>query len=829
MIYCALTLLLAAAPQQESDYYTVDYLTPPSGEILEVGGMDFLSDGTLLVSTRRGRVWWVENAMAEDPADARFHIFAEGLQEGLGLRVVNDVIYVMQRCELSRLVDLDGDKVCDRIETVSQGWGMSGNYHEFAFGLPMDQAGNFYVSTNVGFWSPEWWHGISKVKHRGWVLKIEPDGETRPFASGVRSPAGLGMDTQDRLFYTDNQGDWMPACGIFHVQGGEFFGHPASQRWTRKYGYGARVPSSTEPPPVERTPPAVWLPYEWSRSTGNLVPDTTAGKFGPFADQMFVAELTNGLILRTMFEEVQGQLQGASVLFRHKVGSAFRVKFAPDGSLFAGFTNRGWGGLAPGNGISRIRWTGKTPLEYQNIHLLQDGFELSFTQPLAKVPELAQISMRAYDYNWWWDYGSPEMHDHALTPVSAELSADGKTLVVRCEGLEAGYAVRVKIEGAGLLHDEFDYTINQLPEGPLSSKQVAVKVEPPEQKVASEEGWLTLTWQDPFDAWEDSGWKLVDAALDPANAKRFLETPGNGALVNSASGVKDFRSKMEFGDIEFRFNFMLPEGGDSGLFLMDRYEVQLVDDPSSCGGIIGGKGARAKGYRGPGEWHKLSGRFYAPRFDASGNKTTNARFEQITIDGVMVMGATEVSKTTGGAHGGNEVALGPLSFQATAGLVALGDIRVRLIEDGEAPAAAVVQKWVPLADAGDVLEDFELRARLTLSDAGAAAINLRAIDNDPGLRLVLDHTGPGSSRTGTIVGFEPLTTQYLQAGVPFELRVLVVNLQESTNCKVYLNGVLVNEIHTATPLPAGNIQIHSAIAPGTELIVENPEVRFLRK
>jgi len=247
MISIAILLACAAAPQQESDYYTVDYLTPPDGEVLEVGGMDFLSDGTLLVSTRRGRVWWIDNPMAEDPADASFHIFAEGLQEGLGLRVVDDVIYVMQRCELSRLIDLDGDQVCDRVETVSQDWGMSGNYHEFAFGLPMDDEGNFYVSTNVGFWSPEWWHGISKVKHRGWILKIEPDGTTRPFASGVRSPAGLGMDLEGNMFYTDNQGDWMPNCGIFHVQGGEFFGHPASQRWTRKFGYGARIPSSTEP------------------------------------------------------------------------------------------------------------------------------------------------------------------------------------------------------------------------------------------------------------------------------------------------------------------------------------------------------------------------------------------------------------------------------------------------------------------------------------------------------------------------------------------------------------------------------------------------------
>ena len=828
MIPFALVLAFSlASPQQESDYYTIDYLTPPSGEVLEVGGLAFLADGTLLVSTRRGRVWWVDNAMAEDPADARFHIFAEGLQEGLGLRVVDDVIYVMQRCELSRLIDLDGDQICDRIETVSQDWGMSGNYHEFAFGLPMDQDGNFYISTNVGFWSPEWWHGISKVKNRGWVLKVEPDGKTKPFASGARSPAGLGMDLQNNLFYTDNQGDWMPACGIFHVQGGEFFGHPASQRWTRKYGYGARTPSSTEPPDVARTPPAVWLPYEWSRSTGNLVPDTSAGKFGPFAEQMFVAELTNGLILRTLFEEVQGQLQGAAVLFRHEVGSAFRVEFAPDGSLFAGFTNRGWGGLAPGNGVSRLRWTGAVPLEYQSIHLLQDGFEIGFTKPLEKAPELAQISVRAYDYNWWWDYGSPLMHEHALAATSAVLSADGKTLVVRCTGLEAGYAVRFKLEGAGLLHDEFDYTINQLPEGPLTTKQVAVKVEPPQQKAASEEGWLTLTWQDPFDAWQESGWKLVDAALDPANPQQFLETPGNGALVNSAPGVKDFRSKMEFGDIDFRFNFMLPEGGDSGLFLMDRYELQLIDNPAECCGIIGGKSARAKGYRGAGQWHTVSGRFYAPRFDATGKKITNAMFEQITVDGVMVVGATEVAETTGGAHGGQEVAVGPLSFQAGAGLVALGDVRVRLIKNGEALADSGAAAWQPLADVDEDLSDFELRGRVTLSDGGSAAIDLRTADGQPGIHLVLNHTGPGSARTGSIDGFKPVLTQFLQPGIPFELQVKVSNQEASTTCKVWLNGILVNHIETESILPAGSILIRPELTPGTELTLDHLEVRAI--
>ncbi|MCA9321915.1 MAG: hypothetical protein KDB53_14330, partial [Planctomycetes bacterium] len=108
--------------------YRVVEFTPPEGEILEVGGLDFLPDGRLVCSTRRGQVWIVEGPEG-DPKDMRFSLFAEGLQEGLGLEVVDGVIHVLQRAELSRLHDDDGDGRCDRIETVANDWGVSGNYH----------------------------------------------------------------------------------------------------------------------------------------------------------------------------------------------------------------------------------------------------------------------------------------------------------------------------------------------------------------------------------------------------------------------------------------------------------------------------------------------------------------------------------------------------------------------------------------------------------------------------------------------------------------------------------------------------------------------------
>ena len=197
-----LSALLLAAPQVGADQYTVEYLTPPDGEVVEVGGMDFLPNGDLLVSTRRGRVWYVMDPMSDNPADAKWHIFAEGLHEGLGLNVVGDDIYLIQRGEISRMLDLDGDLVCDRIETLTQDWGMTGNYHEFAFGLPEDAEGNLYFSLNLGFWSPEWWHGISRAPYRGWILKMAPDGTvtTQMIGPGVNSIVFSG---DGRMFVTE--------------------------------------------------------------------------------------------------------------------------------------------------------------------------------------------------------------------------------------------------------------------------------------------------------------------------------------------------------------------------------------------------------------------------------------------------------------------------------------------------------------------------------------------------------------------------------------------------------------------------------------------------
>ena len=152
----ALLFACAAPPVQvqvpsEADYYPIVSIAQPEGLSLEVGGIAILPDGRPIVATRRGQVFVLDNAYSEDGQDVEFGLFADGLQEPMGLLVHEGWIYVAQRGELSRMRDVDGDDRVDELETVCDDWRISGNYHEYNFGPRLDSDGNFWITTNKPF------------------------------------------------------------------------------------------------------------------------------------------------------------------------------------------------------------------------------------------------------------------------------------------------------------------------------------------------------------------------------------------------------------------------------------------------------------------------------------------------------------------------------------------------------------------------------------------------------------------------------------------------------------------------------------------------------
>ena len=134
------------ARPQESDYYRIVTFQTPEGVELEATSFQRLPDGKLAVASRRGEIWLVSLPMAENVTSAQFQRFAHGLHEPIGLAWKDGWLYVTQRTDVSRLKDQDGDGQADQFEVVADGWGITGDYHEYAFGSKFDRQGNLWVA-----------------------------------------------------------------------------------------------------------------------------------------------------------------------------------------------------------------------------------------------------------------------------------------------------------------------------------------------------------------------------------------------------------------------------------------------------------------------------------------------------------------------------------------------------------------------------------------------------------------------------------------------------------------------------------------------------------
>lgn len=462
-------------PSRAHEYYRPLTVPIPDELVVEVGGLDVLPDGRPAVCTRRGDVFLVEGAYDEPPLDARFLRYAEGLHEPLGLegRQEDDglALYTVQRAELTRLIDTDGDGRADLYETVCDDWGISGNYHEFAFGPRFDREGNAWVTLNVGFCGSL---GKATVPYRGWALKVTPEGEMVPVCSGLRSPNGLGMWKDGEMFYVDNQGDYVATNRLSHLRQDAFIGHPAGLRWRED----AEDLQGHTPEPQ---PPAVWFPYrKMGQSAADVVLDTTGGAFGPFAEQLFVGDQMMCSVMRVDLEEVNGHYQGACFPFIDGLDSGVnRMAFAPDGSMFVGQTDRGWGSTGDRSwGLQRIVWSGETPFEILHMRAESDGFELEFTADVdpETAGDAASYGVTTYTYAYHADYGAPEADKREAQVLSAVVTGP-RSVRLALSAMRANHVHELLADGvrdaAGepLLHAQAYYTLVEVPEVPEGAEE----------------------------------------------------------------------------------------------------------------------------------------------------------------------------------------------------------------------------------------------------------------------------------------------------------------------------------------------------------------------
>lgn len=428
------------------DGYRIETIATPKNVELQIAGLDVNAQNDVFVATRLGEVWkYSQNSWTK---------FAQGLHEPTGLLCDDDgTIVVAQKPELTRLIDIDNDGVADEYIKFASGWQFHDNYHEYNFGPVKDKQGNYYGTLNLS-------HNLegalsigamgSGSGYRGFAYQVLPNGQFKPYAWGLRSPAGIGASPEGEIFFTDNQGDWVATSKMHLIEEGKFYGHPVSLRDVPGYSLDWIKNAKSAELDKFREKPVVWIPHvEVANSPGNPAWDTTQGKFGPFAGQIFVGDQTQSNLFRVLLEKVNGKYQGAVINFIDGFQSGnIRTSFDQQGQLWVGQTARGWS--AKGGkpfGLQKVVWDGTVPFELQNINLTKKGFKLSFTQPIDDHSAiLSSFTVKQWHYLYHANYGSPKIDEKALTIEKIITSPDKKQVEVIFD-LTADKVVEIEFAG----------------------------------------------------------------------------------------------------------------------------------------------------------------------------------------------------------------------------------------------------------------------------------------------------------------------------------------------------------------------------------------------
>jgi azurin len=420
--------------------YVVDTLTLPFDNpwhtLFFLGGHDFFSNGDIALCTMTGDVWRV-SGVDSSLSTLHWKRMAAGLHQPLGLVIVDDLVHIMGRDQITRLHDLNGDGEADFYECLTNDFATPTGGHDYLCGLERDTAGNFYT-----------------VSGKSGLIRLAPDKVAETLASGFRNPDGLGLAPDGTLTVPVSEGEWTPASAIYQITTGGYYGYP-----------GPRTG-------VETLPPLLYLPRGIDNSAGGQawVHDD---RWGPLRGQMIHLSYGTGTHLLVLRKEVNGIWQGAAVTLPGDFNSgAHRARFSPrDGQLYvSGMT--GWGTYTPDDGcLQRVRYT-SGPVQLPVAFEARDnGILLTFAKkvdPSATDP--ARHFAQCWNYRYSQAYGSQEYslrhpetvgHD-ALKITSAHRIGGGHQLFLEIPQLQPANQIHLVVEPGSGVRSELFLTAHQL-------------------------------------------------------------------------------------------------------------------------------------------------------------------------------------------------------------------------------------------------------------------------------------------------------------------------------------------------------------------------------
>jgi putative heme-binding domain-containing protein len=457
----------------ENGPFAVDTLVHPDDNPwfcqMRLTGFDFMPDGDrMAVCSWDGDVWMVGGltgrggaaeppktasgaaagpAAATRPGDLAWRRIASGLFQPLGLKVVDGVIYVTCRDQLVILRDLNGDGETDFYECFNNDHQVTEHFHEFAMGLQVDGAGNFYYAKSAR-------HALRAiVPHHGTLLRVSADGSrTDILATGFRAANGVCLNPDGTFFVTDQEGHWTPKNRVNWVEEGGFYGN--------MFGYHDVTDSSDS----AMRQPLCWITNALDRSPAELL-WVHGSRWGPLAGSLLNLSYGAGRVFVVPHEKVAGQLQGGlcALPIPTLPTGVMRGRFHPgDGQLYA-CGMFAWGGnqTKPG-GFYRVRYTGRPVHLPVGLNAKKTGMAITFSGELdgRAATETDRYAVTTWSLKRTAGYGSKHLNEKTLIVAAARLAPEGRTVVLDVPNIEPTWCMEIKYRLRSASGEEITGTIH---------------------------------------------------------------------------------------------------------------------------------------------------------------------------------------------------------------------------------------------------------------------------------------------------------------------------------------------------------------------------------
>jgi hypothetical protein len=407
----------------EDGMFAVDQLSPPYenpwNTRMKLSGIDFMEDGNVAAAcTTDGDVFLI-TGLTDGGSTLKWKRIGSGLFQPLGLKILNDDIYVTCRDQIVLLRDFNGDDETDYYESFNHDHQVTDHFHEFAMGLQADEKGNLYYAKS-GRHARE-----ALIPQHGTLIKVSKDGsKSEIIASGFRAANGVCLNPDGSFLVTDQQGYWNPMNRINWIEtDGE------SKFYGNMWGYNP--PKDNSRAAMEK--PMVWVDMEFDRSPSELL-WVDSKKWGPLNGSLLSFSYGYGKVQLVLHEEVNGQKQGGVIDIpgmKFYTG-VMRGRFHPDDQNLYLCGMEAWStsqNMRTGD-LYRIRYTGKPITVPIKLNAKKSGVKLTFAYQLNEesASDISNFEVKTWDLVRSSNYGSDRYNIKSLDISEVKMSDDGTSV-----------------------------------------------------------------------------------------------------------------------------------------------------------------------------------------------------------------------------------------------------------------------------------------------------------------------------------------------------------------------------------------------------------------